>query len=66
MCIGDMAVLGGDAGTLAVGGPCPKFPHSKPIALVTVEKPILIYLGFAILLLAFLLQLLSRFRRQNH
>ena len=48
-----------------VGTGCPDWQDAKPIALVTVEKPSLIYFGFAILTFGFLLQLLSVASRKS-
>jgi hypothetical protein len=56
----DTAVVTGMRGMMMIGaGTCTPSKDSKPIALVTVERPILIYLGFTILLSGFLIQLLS-------
>lgn len=57
---GNTVIESSPGGAVGIGAPgCPQLPNAKPIALVTVEKPFFIYLGFAILLLGFLLQLLS-------
>lgn len=58
MCIGSTAIFEGKADSFIIGIGCPDW-NSKPIALVTVEKPALIYLGFGFLTFGFLMQLLS-------
>jgi hypothetical protein len=59
MCMGDTALFVGKADRFIIGTGCPDAKNSKPIALVTVEKPALIYLGFALLTFGFLIQLLA-------
>lgn len=59
MCVGSTALFEGRAGAFVIGTGCPDWTNARPIAIVTVEKPALIYLGFALLTLGFLIQLLS-------
>jgi hypothetical protein len=59
MCMGSTALFEGRAGSFIMGTGCPDWKDAKPIALVTVEKPVLVYLGFALLTFGFLIQLLS-------
>lgn len=59
MCVGDTALFAGKGHTFMIGTACPDWPDARPIAIVTVEKPSLIYIGFALLTLGFLMQLLS-------
>jgi len=42
-----------------VGGPCPEWERARPAAVVTIEHPILITLGFVLTSFGFLLQFLS-------
>lgn len=61
ICMNQTAVIvtGLNGSALFGGGFCKPGPESKPIALVTIERPLLIYTGFAILLAGFLIQLLA-------
>jgi hypothetical protein len=60
LCMGSMALFEGKGGSFVIGTGCPDWPNAKPIALVTVEKPLLIYVGFGLLTFGFLMQLLSK------
>jgi len=42
-----------------LAGGCPKWPNSRPTAVVNVEKPYLITIGFLAIVAGFLLQFLS-------
>jgi hypothetical protein len=57
--MGSTALFEGKGNSTLIGTCCPDPKNSKPIALVTVEKPSLIYVGFAILMLGFLIQLIG-------
>ena len=59
MCIGETGLFAGKGSSFLIGLQCPDWKDAKPIALVTIEKPALIYLGFGLLTLGFLIQLLS-------
>ena len=59
MCMGHFAVFVASARGTEIGTGCPDWENGKSIALVTVERPALIYLGFGVLTLGFLLQFLS-------
>lgn len=59
LCLGGTALFEGKGGDFTIGTGCPDWPNAKPIALVTVEKPSLIYVGFTILMSGFLLQLIG-------
>jgi hypothetical protein len=41
------------------GQPCPELEHARPAAVVNVERPSLVTVGFVILAAGFLIQLLS-------
>jgi hypothetical protein len=57
--MGSTALFEGKANSFVIGTGCPDWQNAKPIALVTVERPTLIYVGFALLVFGFLLQLLA-------
>ena len=59
MCIGGTAIFEGTDHGFVVGTGCPDWPNAKPIALVTIEKPIFLYIGFLFLMLGFLIQLIG-------
>jgi len=58
ICIGEAAISDIGHG-LGIGIPCPNSPTARPIAIVTVEKPTLLYLGFFIFAIGFLIQLIG-------
>jgi hypothetical protein len=61
MCLGGVALFEGTGPShgFIIGTMCPDSPDARPIAIVTVEKPALIYIGFGLLTLGFLTQLMS-------
>jgi hypothetical protein len=59
ICIGETAIFKGRGNSIVFGTGCPDWPNAKPIALVTVEKPTFLYLGFTSLMLGFLIQLIG-------
>jgi hypothetical protein len=44
---------------MEVGVPCPQWPDARPTAVVNVERPFFVTLGFSFTTLGFLLQILS-------
>ena len=46
-------------GAWEVGGACPEWPNARPTAVVNVEKPYLVTIGFTLTSLGFLLQVLA-------
>ena len=59
MCLDQTAIFVGTGRSFIVGTGCPDWERGRPVAVVIVERPILITLGFAFLSLGFLLQVLS-------
>jgi hypothetical protein len=59
LCMGEIGVFANKGNVVEFGLGCPDPTNARPIAIVTVEKPALIYIGFALLTLGFLTQLLS-------
>lgn len=64
-CVGDFALVGGSADAssgrrgISMGFTCPDVKDSRAIAVVNIEHPILVTIGFLVLVLGFLLQFLS-------
>jgi hypothetical protein len=46
-------------GTWLMNAPCPNVQKARPIAIVNIERPILVSVGFSVLVAGFLLQLLA-------
>ncbi len=46
-------------GAWELGGACPEWPNARPTAVVNVEKPYLVTIGFTLTSLGFLLQVLA-------
>jgi len=52
-------ILTARGSAISVGGPCPAGPDAKPLALVSIEHPRMVTIGFVLTLLGFLLQWFS-------
>lgn len=61
LCVNKQEILQSVPGTsgFAFGGECPEWEHAKAAAVVTIERPFLITIGFVLVSLGFLLQYLS-------
>jgi hypothetical protein len=59
MCLDQTAIFVGTGNKFTVGMSCPDWELGRPVAVVIVERPILITFGFAFISLGFLLQVLS-------
>lgn len=60
LCIDDVLLAGVlSDGRWEIGGKCQNVPNSRAIAVVNIEHPILVTIGFLTLVLGFVLQLFS-------
>lgn len=60
LCANRVAILTASRnGGWSAGGLCPDWPNAKPVAVVTIERPIFVTIGFALATFGFLLQFLS-------
>jgi hypothetical protein len=61
LCIDQRVILVADAKGLSFsgGGDCPKWGNARPAAVVNFEQPVLVTIGFALLTMGFLLQVVS-------
>ena len=61
LCVENQAlVVGGGKGTgVGIGWPCPVVANGRAIAIVNIEKPLLVGIGFMLILVGFALQIIS-------
>jgi hypothetical protein len=61
LCVNDFALISTDTGhrSMYLGSTCPTGPSSRAIAVVNIEHPLLVTIGFLVLSAGFLLQFLS-------
>jgi hypothetical protein len=59
LCIDQVALFAAEGRGWAIGVGCPTWPNARAVAVVNIEHPRLVTLGFIILSLGFLLQFLS-------
>ncbi len=59
MCMDHTALFVAQGSGFIIGTGCPEMENSRPVAVVTIERPFLVTLGFTLITLGFLLQYLA-------
>lgn len=59
LCVSGWAIFVANEKYATFSSPCPEWQNARSVAVVNIEKPILVTVGFSILTMGFLLQFLS-------